>query len=264
MSETNKKAALRRRLKIISRILTAVTMLGVCFGLSYAAFVYTPLKHVIPGYPGEDELAQKVEMTMKMDSLERSIRRWELYSENLRNVLSGGKGVTMQSIIDRVQADSVVTDPTVLKQADSLLRASVAEDERFEVSSTPRRNLHIEGLHFFTPVNGAILKGFDNATHPYIDVAASEGSIVYATLDGSVIYTQWDEETGWCIILQHNDDIISIYRHGSALLKKVADKVSAGSPICMLGANGTDEDCHLQFELWQSGEPVDASVYINF
>lgn len=249
-----------------SRLLTGITTLCICFSISYALFVYTPLKHIIPGYPGEDAITRQAEVAMRIDSLELMIRRWELYSENLRSVVSGGKSVGIESIISEVNASRSNSDVAAQLKADSLLRASVAEEERFEVPDTRNRgrNLQIEGLHFFKPVGGIILNGFDNAFHPYLDITAPEGSTVYSVLDGSVIYTEWDEASGWTVIIQHDNNIISIYRHNSNLLKKVADNVSAGAAIGILGNNSMAENCHLQFELWQNGTPLDPAIFINF
>ena len=89
--------------------------------------------------------------------------------------------------------------------------------------------------------------------------------LVKATLDGTVIYAGWSDDTGNTIQIQHEGDIISIYRHNEKLLKKSGDKVSAGTPIALVGNTGklTTGD-HLHFELWHKGEAVDPTKYINF
>ena len=61
------------------------------------------------------------------------------------------------------------------------------------------------------------------------------------------------------------NNIVSIYKHNQKLLKKTGDKVSAGSPIALVGNTGavTTGD-HLHFELWYKGEAVDPVKYIKF
>ena len=80
-----------------------------------------------------------------------------------------------------------------------------------------------------------------------------------------MIYAGWDDKTGHTIQIQHEGDIISIYRHNEKLLKKSGDKVSAGTSIALVGNTGelTSGD-HLHFELWHKGEAVDPTKYINF
>ena len=96
-------------------------------------------------------------------------------------------------------------------------------------------------------------------------IAAPAGSVVKAVLDGTVINDGWSEEAGYTIQIQHDGDIISIYKHNEKLLKKTGEKVTAGSPIALVGNTGkltTGE--HLHFELWYKGETVDPTSYISF
>ena len=147
-------------------------------------------------------------------------------------------------------------------KVDSLER--VKEEEQFEISARGRRDLPIEGLHFFTPLKGVVSQGFD-AAHPYLDITAAEGSAVKATLDGTVIFTGWSEDDGNTIQIQHTDDIVSIYKHNDKLLKKVGDKVKAGTSIAIVGNTGDlSTGTHLHFELWHKGEAVDPTRYIKF
>ena len=84
-------------------------------------------------------------------------------------------------------------------------------------------------------------------------------------MDGTVINDGWSEEDGYTIQIQHDGDIISIYKHNEKLLKKTGDKVTAGSPIALIGNTGSlSTGDHLHFELWYKGEAIDPSRYISF
>ena len=86
-----------------------------------------------------------------------------------------------------------------------------------------------------------------------------------ATLDGTVIYDGWSDEDGYTIHIQHDGDIVSIYKHNEKLLKKTGDKVSAGMPVALVGNTGKlSTGDHLHFELWHKGETVDPAKYISF
>jgi lipoprotein NlpD len=141
----------------------------------------------------------------------------------------------------------------------------VDSESQFEINANARRSLPIEGLHFFTPLHGVISQGYDKALHPYVDITAPENSVVMSVLDGTVISAGWSDENGYTIQIQHEGNIVSVYKHNQKLMKKSGDKVTAGMPIAIVGNAGTlSTDNHLHFELWHNGEAVDPAKYISF
>ena len=253
------------RLTKTSLFVTIVSIVVMVCAITYCLIAYTPVRTFIPGYPDARTKRVAIQNAIKVDSLERVIYRWELYSENLKRAVEGKEPIKIDSIIKASRKDAAEpVDAAALQKQDSLLREKVKEEEQFEISARGRRDLHIEGLHFFTPLKGVVSQGFD-ATHPYIDITAAEGSAVKATLDGTVIYTGRSEDDGNTIQIQHTDDIVSIYKHNDKLLKKAGDKVKAGTSIAIVGNTGdTSTGTHLHFELWHKGEAVDPTRYIKF
>ena len=241
-----------------------VTILVLLCAAIYSIIAFTPVRTFIPGYPDARSKRAAIQNAITIDSLENVIFRWELYSENLRRAVEGEEPVKIDSLIKAKNAATELDMEAIARQ-DSLLREQVKEEEKFGISGRTQRNLPIEGLHFFTPVTGVISQGYDPAIHPYIDIAAPEGSVVKATLDGTVIFAGWSDEAGHTIQIQHEGDIVSIYKHNEKLLKKAGDKVTAGSPIALVGNTGelTTGD-HLHFELWHKGQTVDPTLYIKF
>ncbi len=243
-----------------------VSILVVLTAIIFSITAYTPVRTFIPGYPDARSKRAAIQNAMRIDSLENVIYRWELYSENLRRVVEGEEPLQIDSMISqkqRAESSQAVLDE--LAKKDSLLRKHVKEEEQFGISERDKRNLPIEGLHFFTPLKGVVSQGYDPVIHPFIDITAPAGSVVKATLDGTVISAGWSDDAGYTIQIQHDGDIVSIYKHNEKLLKKTGDKVKAGSPIALIGNTGslTTGD-HLHFELWYKGESVDPTKYINF
>lgn len=236
------------------------------FLVSFAIIALSPIKNLIPGYPNAIARQAQMEMQLKLDSLERSLYRWDLYTENLRRVIEGESSMQIDSLISKAEREYDEKKFESLSESHKEFNEMVEEHEKFEISDKNKRNLQIEGLHFFKPLNGTISHHYQAAQHPYIDITAPEGSTVKSILDGSVIYTEWTEADAWTIIIQHQDGIISIYKHNRSLLKNVADKVSAGTAIALLGGNTADavKGTHLHFELWRGGVPIDPAEYINF
>ncbi len=249
-----------------SFFITLVTIIVVLCAAIFSIIAFTPVRTFVPGYPDARSKRAAIQNAIRIDSLENVIFRWELYSENLRRAVEGEEPVKIDSLIkakNNIQAE--VLDMAELAHQDSLLREHVKEEEQFGISSRGKRNLPIEGLHFFTPLKGVVSQGYDPAVHPYIDIAAAAGSMVKATLDGTVIFAGWSDDAGYTIQIQHDGDIVSIYKHNEKLLKKTGDKVTAGTPIAVVGNTGelTTGD-HLHFELWHKGETVDPTLYIKF
>ena len=151
-----------------------------------------------------------------------------------------------------------------LSYRDSLLRADVTEAEQFNVSGS-RRTLPIEALSFFTPVKGVVSRGFDLTVHPWADITAPAGTPVLAVLDGTVVYTGWDAESGYILAIQHKGEILSIYKNNQKVLRQRGDVVKGGTPVGMVASSSSlTAGDHLHFELWYDGKPVDPALYISF
>lgn len=245
-----RKIVSRRKLTVM--VVVSLLLLGVIFWFSVA---YTPLRSLIPGYPDARSRKAAIENALRVDSLEHAIARWYLYTEDLRRVLEGEPSLGIDSI-GRLAARPV--SPRAASQ-DSLLRAEVTEQEQFTLSSR-NRQASIDGQLFFTPVKGVLSFPFDRIAHPYVDITVPGDTPIKATLDGTVISSNFSEFDGYSIILQHSDNIISVYRHCDRLLCRTGEKVSAGSAIAFLGQSND----HLHFELWFGGEPVDPAIYLHF
>lgn len=254
------------RFSKMSLTVWAIISVVVLLLVFYALIAFTPLRTTIPGYPDAHSKRVALANAIKIDSLESSITRWELYAKNLSRVLAGEETLSADSLIKSDPAEYLERKSAeLLAQQDSLLKETVRKEEQFNIGGNGERKLPLEGRHFFTPLKGVISSGFDIATHPYVDITAPANSVVCATLDGTVIYSSYNDASGHTIQMQHDGNIISIYTHNEKLLKKVGDKVKAGTPIALVGDSGslTTGD-HLHFELWYNGEPVNPADYISF
>ena len=86
-----------------------------------------------------------------------------------------------------------------------------------------------------------------------------------STLDGTVILATYTADTGYVIQVQHNQNLVSVYKHCGSLLKKVGDTVKAGEAIALVGNTGEKTSGpHLHFEVWNKGRALDPTKYIVF
>lgn len=250
----------------IGALVTAVTVIVVTIATIFCVIAFTPIRTLIPGYPDARSKHDAIKNAITIDSLENVLTKWELYSENLRRVVDGQEPLKIDSLMEvRKNPAAEAGDFRELAEKDSLLRKEVADEDRFDIKPGSARTLPIEGMHFFTPLKGVVSQGYDKALHPYIDITAPGNSVVMSVLDGTVISAGWNDTEGYTIRIQHEGDIISVYKHNQKLLKETGDKVTAGTPIAVLGGTGSTSDGdHLHFELWHKGEAVDPTKYISF
>lgn len=242
----------------------AVLLLSVFFvslALFFTLIAFTPLRALIPGYPDANSKHTAIQNAIKIDSLEKVITRWELYTENLANVLEGGEPVSMDSVIALYAKKAEARDEAFLAGRDSALKAQVVAAEQFDVSGQ-KRVLPIEGVHFFVPLKGEITRAYDPIRHPYVDVAAAQNTVVKAALGGTVVFDGFNDESGYTIAIQHDDDILTVYKNAVKLMKKTGDRVSAGTSIALAGDGSETSSMH--FELWHKGEALNPTDFINF
>ena len=249
------------KVMLISRMRATLIAIASVIGiilLIYSIIAFTPLRSTIPGYPDAHSKKVALANAIKIDSLENIITRWDLYAENLSRVLSGEESVNFDSIIRRSSVNYLSSKSKAeLSTRDSLLAESVRKAERFGVSRDAQKSLPVEGKHFFTPLKGAISSTFNAITSPGVSIASAKGSIVSSVLDGTVTYTAWNDNDKYTVIIQHNDNLMSIYSNIQNCRCKVGDVISAGTPIAVIEDN-------LYFELWHNGSPLDPLKYISF
>lgn len=250
-------------LSILSIVLAVILLIG-----SVTVLIsFTSLREFIPGYPSAQSRHDLVQNAIKIDSLQNEINIWRLQLANIQRIATGKEPLHIDSLLNLSgRKDSLALYDASYAKDDSLLRATVIKEEQFNLSARKHKIEQIEGLHFFPPLKGVVTETYNIAIdHPYIDIAAPENSTVSALLDGTVIYAGWDDENGYVIQLQHDNNLVSVYKHNSRLLKKIREKVTAGTPIALVGNTGTLSTApHLHLELWHKGEPIDPAQYIKF
>lgn len=255
----------------IGLTITLTALLILLVGLTYVVIAFTPIRTLVPGYPDERTRRVAVTNAVKIDSLEYEIRKYDLYAENLRRVLEGEQTLSLDSLFTHISAAAAgPSDPEGvewLKQQEAELRRDVRAAEQAAEDEARSRTAGMEGLDFFVPVQGVVTAGYDPSTHPFADITVPSGSTVMAILDGTIVLSDWHDQYGYSIVIQHDGELVSVYRRCASLTRQAGDKVKAGTPIALTGpVTGTDSasEDHLLFELWYRGAPVDPAGYIRF
>lgn len=106
-------------------LLASLTTLIILFALVMALVAYTPILDLIPGYPGNKSRQVLLQSVMRLDSLERQIRMWQIYERDISLIMEGKTpvSVTASATIDSIlKTPSAVVPPSL---ADSLFRAGM-------------------------------------------------------------------------------------------------------------------------------------------
>jgi len=111
---------------------------------------------------------------------------------------------------------------------------------------------------FIWPTGVASLSGFDfSSYHLGIDIAAAEGTPVYAADSGTVIYAGWnDTGYGYMVMIDHNNGYSTLYGHFSAVSVTCGSNVFQGTPIGLAGSTGRSTGSHVHFEVRLNGSFV--------
>ena len=229
---------------------------------------FTDLRKFIPGYSDADMIPMIYEMNRRADSLEYVSHIQENYIENLRNILTGNIAMpdTAQQTPSSVSIENIRYAPS---REDSILRSEIEGIKDYtllERGGTGKLSTFAD-QNFVLPVLGGIPTSYFSRVnrHYGIDIAGKTGSPVLSTLDGTVIFNEWAVETGHVLVIQHKNDVISVYKHNSSLLKKAGDYVKAGDPIAIIGNSGEiTTGTHLHFEIWYKGIPLNPEDYLIF
>lgn len=230
--------------------------------------VFTPLKEFIPGYSDTSVQVNAFRAAELADSLEAEARKNEQYLANLKRILAG----------EDLSEDTSQQHPAVEKYEnisfqrsveDSLLRQKIETEEQYNVSFDPaieQKRGELAGMFFFTPLRGEISAGYDPAiNHLGVDVVSKQNEAVKAVLDGTVVLATWTTDGGFTMQIQHRNNLVSVYKHNSVLLKKEGDAVKAGDSVAIVGNSGELTDGpHLHFELWHKGKALNPEEFMVF
>ena len=226
---------------------------------------FTQLRELVPGYSSSDLLNRAIYLTQKTDSLERQIELNNKFYKSIEDVLSGKTDEFIER--DNITVDSSINEENFFSispnSEDSILRYYVDSQDKFNLT---KNELVIENKMFFSPIKGDITQTFNfEENHFAIDIAADIGTPVKSILDGKILFSEWSVDTGHVIIVDHGDNIVSVYKHNSKSLKEQNDFVQAGEVIAYSGNQGSlSSGPHLHFELWKNGTPIDPEPLLNF
>ena len=265
INETSYEEVFNFRLSQL-HVLTALSVLAVILVvLTILLIAFTGLREFIPGYPDGNMRQMIAQNALRVDSLENELLKRDRFFKSIRLVLNGGDTTSLERSREDTARYRNDTIRFQISEQENEFRAAIEERERFNLSLGMKEQNH-DYYHFFPPVEGIVTQSFDEKKRHYgTDIVAKANANVAAVLDGVVIFTDWTVKTGYVIQVQHTNDLISVYKHNSILLKKQGDYVRAGEVLGVVGNTGEESSGpHLHFELWRAGNPLNPENFIKF
>ncbi|MCM3701111.1 murein hydrolase activator EnvC [Paenibacillus macerans] len=166
----------------------------------------------------------------------------------------------------------LATKRAALEKEKNKLKA--AQVYTYRKSSSGSGGFKGNGGEFGLPVNGArISSGYGTRIHPItgvkkkhtgVDFAAPQGTDIHAAEDGVVIVAEWWSGYGNAVIIDHGDNVWTLYGHirNGGIKVETGQKVKKGEKIAEVGSTGNSTGPHCHFEVRINGNPVDPMPYL--
>ncbi len=232
--------------------------------LTTILIAFTSIREYIPGYSSQELERRASELYFKTDSLQQLVGYQTEYIMNIQKVLTGDLKFELADP-DKTGADLSDLSPEDLapSHADSLLREAVRKEDKYNLFLSAKNG---SNFVLFPPAQGPISADFNvQEKHYAVDINVPINTPIKSAADGRVILTEWSVETGYVVLIEHSNNLLTVYKHNTKLTKSQGDLVKAGEVIAISGNTGTlTTGPHLHFELWNNGYPVDPKTFIDF
>lgn len=121
------------------------------------------------------------------------------------------------------------------------------------------------------PVRGAVNSEFGNRPSPWtkglefhsgMDISAERGTPVRAPSAGTVAFAGTHSEYGLTVMLDHGQELRTIYGHLSQIAVTLGQQVERGADIGVTGNTGRSSGPHLHYEILVNGRSVNPRAYL--
>ncbi|WP_415853203.1 murein hydrolase activator EnvC family protein [Thermoanaerobacter kivui] len=206
---------------------------------------------------------------------EKELAQMKVEAENYKNQIALRQRDLQVAMVSRqgLMRDLERQQKLYEQQEDELLRQSQQLEKVIQELQAKSKLKYTGGkLLWPVPSSDAITSPFGMRYHPIlqqnrmhtgIDIAAKTGDPIVAAADGQVIFAGYYGGYGYAIIIDHGDEISTLYAHNSVLLVKEGDTVKRGQVIAKAGSTGLSTGPHLHFEVRKNGVPVNPTDWLK-
>jgi murein DD-endopeptidase MepM/ murein hydrolase activator NlpD len=234
------------------------------FFVYFTLFSFTPVGLVLPETVMDKSKKQLTKQMASLDKINAKLKNQDDYIKNLQSVILGE--IPLDSVyMNRGLSDSSQTS-LELDTSTTLVEEELSNQIQNTENDRLKQNDHyFENLFLYEPVNGEISQEYNASRHFGVDVVTKKDEQIKACLDGVVLYTSFNDQDGYTVILSHQNNITSVYKHAQKVMVEIGQSISAGESIAIVGNTGErSTGPHLHFELWSSLGPLDPLDYLSF
>lgn len=222
-----------------------------------ALIVLTPIRNILPGY-SESIRQQLIIENARVDSLQNSLTLQRQYLDVIKQLTAGD--IQSDSIIrlDSLQMVESSKLPDMRNEETDAFLQQYEQQERDRLllfDGPAQRTMQ----QMYAPARGVVTRSarFDLKQYS-IALRVVKHENVLSVLRGTIVLLQPNLNNTYIVVIQH-DRYVSVYRNISNVLKAQGTAVEAGESIGLMAG-----DNELEFELWESGKPVDPEKVIVF
>lgn len=182
-----------------------------------------------------------------------------------------GKVRQERSLHEQAVKELLQSQKEIQQTVTALMRKKRDEESRNKGRSAQYTYLP-SGGQLSWPVQGQITSTFGQRVHPVfktkmmhtgMDIRAPRGTPVRAAGPGEVLFAGWLRGYGQVIIIDHGNNLSSVYAHLSSMSVREGSAVKKGQTIGAVGSTGTATGAHLHFEVRVGGDARDPMRYLR-
>jgi len=169
---------------------------------------------------------------------------------------------TRESAADAFPSRSASPDVDKLSRRLETLRAEIEARKQTVLAAESRigaLSKRYSSIPSINPIrDGEVNSGFGYRTHPIsgglefhegIDIEAKPSTPIYATADGTVVFSEWRHGYGMSVGIDHGNGFSTLYAHNSRNLVFENERVKKGQIIAFTGSTGSTTGPHLHYEV---------------
>lgn len=238
---------------ISSLILIAVTTLLITI---------TPLREFIPGYGSAKHGQKIISLQKQIDSLNQKMINYDVYRQHIQKVFVNEDFADDTIAFQTVEPVKNQENTFAFSKEDSLLmqiNIKAGKNKAYSEKNVLKKDQKQFTL-LFSPFKGDVISTFNPNNNHYGINLKSDNNLLYSITSGNIVFFAEDRNASLIVVIQHPDDMLSVYRYKGVSTVEQGDIVKTGQLI----GKGLTAPMMLYFELWIKGKPVNPENHITF
>lgn len=229
--------------------------------------IYQTDRQILARLKTDADALQKQRREVEGKKNEIALLTQQLYAQKQE---SQKEAQQQQALINRLRLDHKALEAAeeqLMKDSDNI---ALLIQQRLGVKNFGAAVQRGKGLLSY-PCDGELTSGFGYRMHPILgysrfhsglDFGADYGTPIRAAASGKVLFAGWYGGYGQTVILDHGNNVTTLYGHTSEIYVQEGQTVQRGTPIAAVGSTGLSTGPHLHFEVRIAGNPVDPQEYL--